>query len=426
MDLRRIFDRFPTALSPNESQTEDDLIWPVLSRLGWTESLRQQNLAPRGREDVPDGLLFGESAAKARANTFPEEWRRYEFGLAVVESKRWRRPLDRRSGRRGEETAPSTQMLRYLRRVEDLTTGKLRWGMLTNGGQWRLYYQGARSVSEQFFETDLPAVLAIPGHDGGLFALTEEAGRHWLRVFALIFGRAAFLPTPSDNRTFHQRALEEGRFYEERVATNLSNLVFGQVFPQLARAIAAAAPDSPLQGVREAALILLYRLLFILYAEDRDLLPVRDSRYGDYGLRERVRGDVGRRKTATIPSRIPRRAIGRRSTTSAARSTRAICLSGCRHTMAACSMPSAPRCSRRSDSATRSWQAWLTPSPSSARPMGANTLIIAISASSSSDRFMSVCWSMKSFASKARSSSAPMSSPEKDRAATTPRMTLSG
>ncbi len=206
LDLRRIFDRFPTAQSPNESQTEDDLIWPVLSRLGWTESLRQQNLAPRGREDVPDGLLFGESAAKARANTFPEEWRRYEFGLAVVESKRWRRPLDRRSGRRGEETAPSTQMLRYLRRVEDLTTGKLRWGILTNGGQWRLYYQGARSVSEQFFEIDLPAILAIPGHDGGLFALTEEAGRHWLRVFALIFGRAAIGSPPTCPTSFSGRS----------------------------------------------------------------------------------------------------------------------------------------------------------------------------------------------------------------------------
>lgn len=51
-----------------------------------------------------------------------------------------------------------------------------------------------------------------------------------------------------------------------------------------------------MQEVREAALILLYRLLFILYAEDRDLLPVRDARYDDYGLRDRVRGDVGRRK----------------------------------------------------------------------------------------------------------------------------------
>ena len=68
-----------------------------------------------------------------------------------MESKRWQRPLDRRSERAGEETAPSTQMLRYLRRVDDLTNGALRWGVLTNGAKWRLYYAGARSVSEQFF-----------------------------------------------------------------------------------------------------------------------------------------------------------------------------------------------------------------------------------------------------------------------------------
>jgi hypothetical protein len=247
-------------------------------------------LAPR------DGILFKDESAKRQANTFREEWRRYEFGLAVVESKRWNRPLDRRSGRRDEETAPSTQMLRYLRRVEDLTTGRLRWGILTNGGQWRLYYQGARSVSEQFFELDVRAVLEVAGHGDGLFALNDEERGHWLRVFALVFGRKAFVPTPSDSRTFHQRALDEGRFYEERVAGNLSNLVFGQVFPELAAALAGAAPSAPLQEVREAALILLDRLLFILYAEDRDLLPVRDSRYDDYGLRERVRGDVGRRK----------------------------------------------------------------------------------------------------------------------------------
>ncbi|HEX4415019.1 MAG TPA: hypothetical protein VH107_15390 [Lacipirellulaceae bacterium] len=187
-------------------------------------------------------------------------------------------------------------MLRYLRRVEDLTIGKMRWGILTNGAKWRLYYQGARSVSEQFFEVDLATILAVPGHDGGLLAPTEGESHHWLRVFALIFRREAFLPTATESRTFHQRALDEGRYYEERVATNLSNLVFGDVFPELVRAIASAAPDARLQEVRDAALILLYRLLFILYAEDRDLLPVRDSRYDDYGLREKVRGDIGRRK----------------------------------------------------------------------------------------------------------------------------------
>ena len=122
-DLRAIFTKFPTAQTPNESQTEEDLIWPILARLGWTAFLKQQNLAARGREDVPDGLLFKDAAAKAEANAFREEWKRYGCGLAIVESKRWKRPLDRMSGRRGEETAPSTQMLRYLRRVDDLTTG---------------------------------------------------------------------------------------------------------------------------------------------------------------------------------------------------------------------------------------------------------------------------------------------------------------
>ena len=294
--LRVIFERFPIDKTPNESQTEDDLIWPVLSALGWTASLRQQNLSAAGREDVPDGLLFADEAAKGRANALAQEWRRYEHGLAVVESKRWQRPLDRRSERAGEESAPSTQMLRYLRRVDDLTTGKLRWGILTNGARWRLYYQGARSVSEQFFEVDLPAILDLPGHNDGLFALDDGERRHCLKLFALVFRREAFLPGAVDERTFHQRAIEEGRFYEERVAANLSALVFGQVFPELARAIAAAAPEAPLPEVREAALILLYRLLFILYAEDRDLLPVRDTRYDDYALRDKVRGDVRDRK----------------------------------------------------------------------------------------------------------------------------------
>ena len=187
-------------------------------------------------------------------------------------------------------------MLRYLRRIDDVTTGKLRWGILTDGARWRLYYQGARSVSEQFFEVDLAALLDLPGHNDGLFALDAAECRHWLKVFALVFRREAFLPGAADARTFHQRAIAEGRFYEERVAASLSNLVFGQLFPALARAIAAAEPDAPLPEVREAALLLLYRLLFILYAEDRDLLPVRDRRYDDYALRDRVRGDVGRRK----------------------------------------------------------------------------------------------------------------------------------
>ena len=73
--------------------------------------------------------------------------------------------------------------------------------------------------------------------------------------------------------------------------------MFERVFPALVGALAAAA-DEDLPAVREAALIFLYRLLFVLYAEDRGLLPVNDPRYEDYGLRKPVREHVARRMDA--------------------------------------------------------------------------------------------------------------------------------
>ncbi len=149
-------------------------------------------LTPRGVDDVPDGLLFADEAAKARTNGFAEKWKRYELGLAIVESKRWGLSLDAPSDWQAK-TAASTQMLRYLRRVDDVTSGRLRWGILTNGVRWRLYYQGARSVSEEFCEVDLAAVLDLPGHNDALLALDSAERRHWLRVFVLLFRRDAFL-----------------------------------------------------------------------------------------------------------------------------------------------------------------------------------------------------------------------------------------
>ena len=61
-EAQRIIEPFASggASRANESHTEDDLIWPVLASLGWTASLRQQNLSIAGRADVPDGLLFAD------------------------------------------------------------------------------------------------------------------------------------------------------------------------------------------------------------------------------------------------------------------------------------------------------------------------------------------------------------------------------
>ncbi len=278
-EARRLFQDFPTAHNPNETQTEQDLIRPLLQLLGWTDDLSQQTTS--GGENIPDLLLFPDAQAKTRAtgsnaSSFLE-------ALAVAELKRFRRPLDTRGSGKGlQASSPHAQILRYLREAETVTDGDLRWGILTNGAVWRLYDQKTRPRATAYYEADLQALLQADDQDA-------------LRTFHLLFRRSAFLRRPGAAVTFLETALDQGRRYEQRVAQSLAGVVFQRVFPRLLQALADAT-DRPMPAIREAALIFLYRLLFVLYAEDRGLLPVNDAAYDDYGLRKRVRDDVAERK----------------------------------------------------------------------------------------------------------------------------------
>ena len=158
---------------------------------------------------------------------------------------------------------------------------RIRWGFLTNGGLWRLYDYRARPRATGYFEAHLGEMLESGGEDG-------------LHLFYLLFRRDSFTPQQGATTSFLEAALAQGRRYEEKVAQDLSSVVFERVFPKLVQALADATGED-LSRVRHAALILLYRLLFVLYAEDRGLLPVNDPRYEDYGLRKPVRDHVAHR-----------------------------------------------------------------------------------------------------------------------------------
>lgn len=288
---------------PNESETEKDLIWPVLEALGWTESLPQQNLSMKGREKVPDGLLFADAEAKQKA-VAEKSWSRFRSGLCIMEAKRWQRALDRKDSSDPDNPGiPSNQMLSYLRRVDDVTRGTVRWGILTNGREWRLYFQGAGSVAEHFFEIDLAGVFALPGYQAGLLDDPRFGADHVFRLFVLLFGRAAFLPAHR-GQTLHALVREQGKHWEARVAADLSRLVFDEVYPTLLEALPASDPrrDDPLSAeylaeVRQGALILLYRLLFVLYAEDRNLLPDERGPYRNFALTA-LRSEIAQNKAA--------------------------------------------------------------------------------------------------------------------------------
>jgi hypothetical protein len=288
-EIRRCWQALDEMPRPSEAETEKEFIYPILERLSW-EHLPQQEPG-RGRRDIADALLFLDQAAIARARPL-HAIDRFRLGAVVVENEAKDRPLDRASG--GGE-APAHQLLRYLGRAEAQSGGRLRWGLLTNGRLWRLYWAQARARAEGFVEIDLPAVAGAPPAGELETAPPPPPGAdqyHWLRVFLLLFGRDALVPEGPRAQTFLDRALDEGRLYEQRVTESLSRAVFDRVFPDLVAAIGKAAPNPRPHdpawraAVREASLRLLYRLLFLLYAEDRDLLPVRREAYRDYGLRQ--------------------------------------------------------------------------------------------------------------------------------------------
>ncbi|MGH7114206.1 MAG: Eco57I restriction-modification methylase domain-containing protein, partial [Stellaceae bacterium] len=265
---------------PSEAETEAEFIFPILARLGW-EHLPQQEPG-RGRHDIADALLFLDAERKARARPLPAV-DRFRLGAIVVENEARDTRLDRAAG---NHEAPSSQILRYLGRAEPQSDGAVRWGLLTNGRFWRLYWAQARARAEGFVEIDLPALL------GELPPLIppDADPQHWLRVFMLLFGRNALTPEGARGETFLDLALAEGQRYEQRITEALSRAVFQNVYPDLVKAIGHAAPDPrPTDPawrteVRDASLRLLYRLLFLLYAEDRDLLPVHHDGYRQYAL----------------------------------------------------------------------------------------------------------------------------------------------
>ena len=263
--------------NPNEARTEEELIRPVLELLGWTEYVPQPSAA--GHEDIPDHLLFADAESKARAEN------PFQNATVVEESKRFGLSLDSRDRNdRAQRGTPHGQILRYLATAEIESEGHIRWGILSNGSVWRLYDYRARPRASGYFEADLTELIQ-PGKE-------DE-----FRVFHLLFRRESFTLRDGATTTFLEEALAEGRRYEEQVAQDLSGVVFERVFPNLVNALVQKSEES-LVASRDAALIFLYRLLFVLYAEDRGLLPVNDERYDDYGLRKSVRDEIARRMAA--------------------------------------------------------------------------------------------------------------------------------
>ncbi len=293
-DLRAPYNAFVRAYQrSNEAQIEDALIRPVLNVLGWSY-LPQQPIPVSGR--TPDYMLFADDDDRAAFTAAGGDISRYP--LAPAEAKAWGTNLDQRTDRL-RRISPSAQIQDYLRQFWQSTRGRVKWGILTNGETWRLYRATGTGPDGRFYQTqDVWFEL-------NLGECVSDAGKEQRRQFLLFFHRDAFR-VGDDGYCFLDRALAGAADYVQTVVDTLTEAVFEVVYPRLIEAFYQAAPDADPDTIQEASLTLLYRLLFLMYAEDRRLLPVGNERYDQVSLRT-LRRTMLDRLAANEPftSRVP-------------------------------------------------------------------------------------------------------------------------
>ncbi len=195
----------------------------------------------------------------------------------------WARSLDGKDSERDGETPdenPGAGVVSLLEKNE------VPWVIVTNGRLWRLYARQTHSRATNYYELDAEELLADTGTP---LADPGEA----FRYYWLLFRRQAFerhsthREGKSQELSLLDRLLLESEDYARDLGTRLKDRVFEEVFPHLAhgfvehvreRSGTKAVPQSELDTIYHGTLTLLYRLLFLLYAEARDLLPVREVR----------------------------------------------------------------------------------------------------------------------------------------------------
>ena len=274
---------------PDEAITIERVIGPILDALGWTARLPNRGLTSRDEVDL---TLFADRGMMERLLSRTE--RDQVLGATgIVECKRWGRDFDAAGtgGNRASETA-AQQTQRYLLVGGTDSDESLRWGILTNGARWRLYSYRTRP-RERTWEIDLGALLATTD----LFSqVLDDDAIHRLRTAYLFLRRASWVAADGERESFLDRLLDAGRHRNAEVADDLSDVIFKSVYPEIVRLFWTKKPDETGDRIARAALLFLYRLLFLYYAEDRNILDTEDaSPYRPYSLRHGVRDPVAQR-----------------------------------------------------------------------------------------------------------------------------------
>ncbi len=256
----------PAALS--EAQLEEQWVKPVLAALGHHYAVQVKIRYRDTGHRTPDYLIVrSETEARALTNAIyaPAQ---VAHALAVADAKKWGVNLDQSSA---NQRNPAQQIDEYLRYSE------LSWGILTDGRFWRLY-QRDTSKHNRYYAVDLEALI-------------EHGSDEDFRYFYAFFRPQAFT-----SGGWLEQVLAGSSEFAESLSDRLEDEVY-DALETIAQGFLdyrqnRLKPDADtLRTIYEQSLVFLYRLLFIFFAESREVLPVRNEQYeSQSGLRAIRRG----------------------------------------------------------------------------------------------------------------------------------------
>ncbi len=286
-DLQRIFAGYTPG--GKEAQVEDDFVKPVLRQLGHTFEVQASLETPDGTK-TPDYIFYRDQTVlvankgKKKLNEILLQGRAF----AVGDAKQWDRLLDVSLKSVGNDRFtnknPSYQISFYMQH------SGLDWGILTNGRLWRLYHKDTAHKLDRFYEVNLPELLETGNINNFLY-------------FYAFFRRQAFDPGDLSIEAIRLASIDYARGVGDSLKTQVYEALrhVAQGFLDYRSNKLNTEPDT-LKAVYDHALIILYRLLFILYAESRELLPVRENtRYRDSYSLESIKKGIQKSLDADNP-----------------------------------------------------------------------------------------------------------------------------
>ena len=245
----------------------------VPQRKDWADATRKALplLGKRGRRLVED-LGFEVTQLATNASMLTIGGRNHAVAVFCDEDEPFEAPSSRFAN-----TSPVSRALALADQQ------RVDWVVLTRSAEIRLYAAradtgvGRTGRAETFVELNLSLVPA------------EMAG-----YLSLLFSATAL----AENGTLED-ILEKSQDFVAELAVRLRDRVYNDTVPALARAVAARLSEhkaskelseADLTAAYEQVMVILFRLLFVAYAEDKDLLPYRSNgSYARHSLSQKAR-----------------------------------------------------------------------------------------------------------------------------------------